>query len=345
MRTNSWIPGIVIAGISALLWACPGSSDPTTDSQTNWLSECQSASDCESGLDCVCGTCTFECTDADGCDTPGPSVCAPAESVAVTGQCGATATESICLPECLAASDCGTMHACVGGFCVPDAGQGDPDPDVTDVGEDPDADDAGSDPTDDASEDPDVDDTSDVSDDPDVSDAADVSDDVADTSDDTVDTSDAGDVDCGDLVLPDSAICGDANPMLRPILGDDGCPFAYACIEEGCTELPNVPDCDLGGGEIYRETAAACPDWECLAAGTFPCGDVLNCTLGEEYCDVFVPGVMGSENQYTCQPLPDVCAIATRCSCLQNQVQSEFPEADCAEIGETGGFSWTVYAP
>ncbi len=77
--------------------------DPGTDSNTNWLKECETQAECGESYSCVCGVCTFRCSDDSSCEkTPQASLCRDSDEAAL--ECGGKTT-SLCLPECY--PDCG----------------------------------------------------------------------------------------------------------------------------------------------------------------------------------------------------------------------------------------------
>jgi hypothetical protein len=60
LRTATSITAVLFAS------AC-GSTVNSTDTRTNWLSNCGDDQDCSPGLSCLCGVCTKECTSGDPC--------------------------------------------------------------------------------------------------------------------------------------------------------------------------------------------------------------------------------------------------------------------------------------
>lgn len=66
-------------------------------------------------------------------------------------------------------------------------------------------------------------------------------------------------------------------------------------------------------------------------SGTFPCGDMLECSAATEYCQQTVGGAVGNPPSYVCMALPDGCAAGGTCECVAT-VQC----GDICEMIETG---------
>ena len=116
------LSGMLALCALALACACKGEApQPTTGSETHFLSWCSSAESCGEGLDCVCGFCTSSCSDAANCTGFAASAECVVPSLRPADQAcpGAPATAS-CDVVCSANSDCaalGTAHRCDRGFC------------------------------------------------------------------------------------------------------------------------------------------------------------------------------------------------------------------------------------
>jgi hypothetical protein len=105
-----------------LACACRGEApQPTTGSETHFLSWCSSAESCGAGLDCVCGVCTSVCTDASSCTgLAGTASCVVPSLRPVEQTCAGAPQAASCDVVCSASSDCaalGTAHRCDRGFC------------------------------------------------------------------------------------------------------------------------------------------------------------------------------------------------------------------------------------
>ena len=97
------------------LGAC--SSQPQTDSKSNWYSLCASDAECSDALSCTCGVCTQNCTDMDSCDPERGSRCIDPGIVA---SCSAPAA-LVCVATCETTSDCGSDRICLSGACIREA--------------------------------------------------------------------------------------------------------------------------------------------------------------------------------------------------------------------------------
>jgi len=110
---------MLVAFCVAFGLGCEPSSPQTTDSQTNWLSECRIDEQC-GPFSCLCGVCTNACTGDDGCaDLPGAS-CVVAGDPGSIARCGGSLPTSagLCLPRC-EDSACPSGQMCVADVCTP----------------------------------------------------------------------------------------------------------------------------------------------------------------------------------------------------------------------------------
>ncbi|MBN1654565.1 MAG: hypothetical protein JXA30_12405 [Deltaproteobacteria bacterium] len=101
------------------LAACAPANEPTTGSQTNWLTRCRADSDCGE-LECLCGACTRSCSDDPSCgELPGAS-CVASDDAAAIALCAGTRSTSrgLCLLPC-PAEGCANGMTCVAGVCMP----------------------------------------------------------------------------------------------------------------------------------------------------------------------------------------------------------------------------------
>lgn len=112
-RSSAALPALLIAaGFGALSGAsgCGRAESSRMDSETHWLTSCDSDLDCGTGS-CECGVCTEACTSSADCSGLGV---AGAECVAQSGACGASTASasapsplgSACLLPCVDDADC-----------------------------------------------------------------------------------------------------------------------------------------------------------------------------------------------------------------------------------------------
>lgn len=96
---------LLVAGSVFVLGSCQSAKDdPVTDTNTNWLEECDESSSC-GDLACVCNRCTRECeSDAD---------------------CAGLADDAVCIP--LAEASCGATSVCVQSGAATDADDAGPE--------------------------------------------------------------------------------------------------------------------------------------------------------------------------------------------------------------------------
>lgn len=109
-----------------VLCACNGTSPsddgPTLNSNTHWLTSCESSAECGE-LGCHCGICTSSCASNDECDALG-GVCAQSgQSDAHASQCAsfdpAERAAGLCLATCASDAECGLTEICQDGACTP----------------------------------------------------------------------------------------------------------------------------------------------------------------------------------------------------------------------------------
>lgn len=89
---------------------------------------------------------------------------------------------------------------------------------------------------------------------------------------------------------------------------------------EGTTTSTGATDSSSSSGSDTGDTGAP----------QFACGN-LSCSLADEYCQVFHPGVEG-EIIFTCQPIPAACLPEPDCMCLAAQAI----EGECTGTSESG---------
>jgi hypothetical protein len=160
----------------------------------------------------------------------------------------------------------------------------------------------------------------------------------------------------------------------RPLLEEGNGRGYAACIDEaelewsqcvtGCDVSPDacVEGCEDEAALIRRRCEGAFPDdpdgaarcfWEagvnltaCLAGCNdlvFACGTEL-CAVGQEYCNIFYPGIPDAPISYDCVPLPDVCADSPECMCLSEALElGDFGAGACG--GEYGKPVVSFFAP
>src|SRR5262245_10715321 len=114
-------PEALLVMLGALALGCePGGHGQTTDSQTNWLRNCQIDAECGAGLSCICGVCTASCGEDAACgELPGAACVGAAEPGAIA-RCDGTVppTYGLCLPRCEDTS-CPEGQMCVAAVCEP----------------------------------------------------------------------------------------------------------------------------------------------------------------------------------------------------------------------------------
>lgn len=101
---------------------CSESTEPKTNSNTNWLLPCERDEECGSEGSCQCGMCTVSCTPETGCGTLENAVCVSADSKVIEVACDSMDTTleapAICLPQCQSDDVCGIDQLCLDGTCA-----------------------------------------------------------------------------------------------------------------------------------------------------------------------------------------------------------------------------------
>lgn len=115
-RSRATLPAsFIAAGFVALQVAggCGRADSPSLDSETHWLTTCQSDLDCEAGS-CECGVCTTSCASSAECSAFGLT---GVECVQQPDVCGAPGggSGSVCFLSCEDNSDCGALGS--GALC------------------------------------------------------------------------------------------------------------------------------------------------------------------------------------------------------------------------------------
>ncbi len=107
-----------LAVLALLAFGCEPSG-PQTDSQTNWLKNCQADAQC-AGLSCICGVCTRACNDTANCSDLAGSQCLPADAAGSIALCGGQqpASAGLCATPCEDGA-CPVGQACQAGTCSP----------------------------------------------------------------------------------------------------------------------------------------------------------------------------------------------------------------------------------
>lgn len=119
----------------------------------------------------------------------------------------------------------------------------------------------------------------------------------------------------------------------------------YQCgVPNGCAAV--IPGCDCGpaanfGPSMDFPSGFGCVAEDCENDALFDCGDDLSCSLGAEYCEVFVPGVKGAPITYACFAAPNECAGGLDCDCLEG---TDVFFQDCDD-GKDGSVTTQVFAP
>jgi hypothetical protein len=105
----------------ALAVGCSPSNQPRSDSNSNWLTECEVSADCRGDGACICGLCTRTCERDMDCAIAGDGAfCVAPEEASSGAACAAivsAAEERLCLAGCREDADCGPESGCVAGAC------------------------------------------------------------------------------------------------------------------------------------------------------------------------------------------------------------------------------------
>jgi hypothetical protein len=108
----------IAAGLGALQAAsgCGRADSPRLDSETHWLTTCQSDRDCEVGS-CECGVCTQNCASSADCSVLGLTgvECVPQPALCGASGEGSPGASSACFLPCEDKADCGALGS--GAFC------------------------------------------------------------------------------------------------------------------------------------------------------------------------------------------------------------------------------------
>lgn len=86
----------------------------------------------------------------------------------------------------------------------------------------------------------------------------------------------------------------------------------------GTTDVDTTGDSSTTAGETTEDTGGGM---------SFDCGP-KTCDANNQYCAVFIPGVMGAEITYTCEQIPARCNDAPSCGCLPD---GDAPQCQCTE--------------
>lgn len=111
------------------------------------------------------------------------------------------------------------------------------------------------------------------------------------------------------------------------------CGHYFCGIVPECAAV--IPGCDCGEASNFADglgcvESVACDPFE------FDCGPDLSCSAPDEYCDVFIPGVKGSEVTYDCAQTPAECTSDYTCDCLE----FDKLKGECT-VGEDGSLTVT----
>lgn len=108
-----------------LMWgACSTPTGPATDSESHFLSPCDSDGDCPGDYQCICSLCTKSCTSADDCAFDSYSVaCVDPSASPFDTVCSVDTDvpDGVCLLDCDIDSDCsvlGSRYICESSVCV-----------------------------------------------------------------------------------------------------------------------------------------------------------------------------------------------------------------------------------
>lgn len=130
-----------------------------------------------------------------------------------------------------------------------------------------------------------------------------------DTDDPTTSSASSSSEDGGETDSDPQALCEASGGTWDPgACGDYECGFPLEC-------KAIIPGCDCGFTMNFEPGVGCVEDDEC-GAGSFPCGDGPPCTIDVDYCEEFIPGVMGADPSFTCMPIPKACTEDPTCDCL-----------------------------
>src|SRR6187549_3460575 len=112
-RSRATLAALLLAATFAALQGASGcgrANSPRFDSETHWLTRCDTYLDCGAGS-CECGVCTAPCASDADCSAIGVT---GVECVAQSGGCGASvgstaAASSACLLPCADDADCSAL--------------------------------------------------------------------------------------------------------------------------------------------------------------------------------------------------------------------------------------------
>lgn len=107
----------------------------------------------------------------------------------------------------------------------------------------------------------------------------------------------------------------------------------YVCgVPNACEAV--IPGCDCGPDANFVEGEGCVDDPKCEQE-LFSCAGQIDCVLGSEYCEVFLPGLKGAPITYTCMDLPLACEDMQTCGCLETELM--FGLAGSCSAPPTGG--------
>ncbi|MEM6292777.1 MAG: hypothetical protein AAGA54_16000 [Myxococcota bacterium] len=107
----------------------------------------------------------------------------------------------------------------------------------------------------------------------------------------------------------------------------------YVCgVPNPCEAI--IPGCDCGPDANFVDGEGCVDDPKCEQA-LFSCAGEVDCVLGSEYCEIFLPGLKGAPITYTCMDIPVACDDMQTCDCLETELM--FGLAGACNVPPTGG--------
>lgn len=124
--------------------------------------------------------------------------------------------------------------------------------------------------------------------------------------------------------------------------GTGGTGSATDSATGSATDSPTSSSTDSATGSTSGSTDSATGSTGSSTGGVtlFPCGDMLQCEVGGEYCEVLHPGVPNTPDSFTCQPMPVDCILDPTCACFEKLMIGQM----CSVTPE-GGFVIELFAP
>lgn len=123
---NQYQLRVLVCGllVSFTWFACSSPTQPSTDSESHFLSPCDSDADCRGDYQCICSLCTKSCSSSDECTFGSSTVaCVDPSASPFDTVCGVDTDgpDGVCLLDCDIDSDCsvlGSRYICESSVCV-----------------------------------------------------------------------------------------------------------------------------------------------------------------------------------------------------------------------------------